>query len=177
MDYRVYLRALEPDDYKISLKWRNDNDIWNQLGGCKYFVSEAYEKKWVEEAIFDSKNIRLAICLKENDKYIGNVYIVDINQFARRGNSQIIIGDRDSWGKGYATEAYKLLLDYAFKERGFHRIAAHVLEDNKASIALHLKCGYTQDGIFRKSVFKNGEWKNQIIFSILEEEYLLDISK
>ncbi len=172
MESRVYLRALEPDDYKTSIQWRRDDQIWSQLGGCKYFVSEVHEKRWVEEAIFDPNNIRLAICLKENNKHIGNIYIVDINHNARRGNSQIIIGDRESWGKGYASEAYRLLLDYAFKEKGFHRIAAHVLESNKASIALHLKCGFTQEGVFRKSIFKNGEWKDQIIFSILEEEYL-----
>ena len=38
---RVYLRALELDDYKTSIKWRNDDSIWSQLGGVKYFVSES----------------------------------------------------------------------------------------------------------------------------------------
>ena len=169
---RIYLRALEPDDYLISIQWRKDDAIWSQLCGAKYYVSENYEKKWVEEAIWDNTKIRLAICLKENDLYIGNVYITDINQITRSGNSHILIGNKDCWGKGYASEAYRLLLDYAFKERGMHRIVAHVLEDNCASIALHKKCGYTQEGVFRKAVFKNGTWQNQIVFSILEDEYL-----
>lgn len=168
---RVYLRALELDDYKTSIKWRNDDSIWSQLGGVKYFVSEAYEKKWVEEAIFNPNVIRLAICLKENDLYIGNVYILDINLIDRKGNSHIFIGNKEYWGKGYATEAYMLLLEYAFCERGFHRIGAHVLEDNKASIALHKKCGFSCDGVFRKATFKNGRWQNQFVFSILEEEF------
>ena len=92
---RVYLRALELDDYKTSIKWRNDDSIWSQLGGVKYFVSEAYEKKWVEEAIFNPNVIRLAICLKENDLYIGNVYILDINLIDRKGNSHIFIGNKE----------------------------------------------------------------------------------
>lgn len=176
-EYRVYLRAFEPEDYKTSIKWRNDDEIWNHLGGVKYFVSEAYEKKWVEDAIFDPKVIRLAVCLKENNRYIGNVYILDINERDRKGNSHILIGEREFWGKGYATEAYELLLDYAFNERAFHRIGAHVLEENAASIALHKKCGFSQDGVFRKATFKNGKWQNQIIFSILEEEYFEKINK
>lgn len=176
-EYRVYLRAFEPEDYKTSIKWRNDDEIWNQLGGVKYFVSEAYEKKWVEDAIFDPKVIRLAVCLKENNRYIGNVYILDINERDRKGNSHILIGEREFWGKGYATEAYELLLDYAFNERAFHRIGAHVLEENAACIALHKKCGFSQDGVFRKATFKNGKWQNQIIFSILEEEYFEKINK
>ena len=172
-EYRVYLRAFEPEDYKTSIKWRNDDEIWQQLGGVKYFVSEAYEKKWVEEAIFNPNTIRLAICLKENDLYIGNVYVLDINLVDRKGNSHIFIGNKDCWGKGYATEAYNLLLDYVFCERGFHRIGAHVLESNQASIALHKKCGFRQDGVFRKATFKNGNWQNQLIFSIGEEEYFV----
>lgn len=167
----IYLRAFEPEDYKTTIQWRNDDDIWSLLGGVKYFVSEFYEKQWIENAIKDSKNIRLAVCLKENNLHIGNVYITDINLQNRSGISHVLIGNRNYWGKGYATEAYHLLLDYAFKERNFHRIVAHVLEDNIASIKLHLKCGYKQEGILRQSVFKNGTWKNQIQFSILDKDY------
>lgn len=168
---RIYLRALEPDDYLTSIKWRKDDEIWGQLCGIKYYVSENYEKRWVEDAIIDTTKIRLAICLKENDLYIGNVYITDINQVTRSGTSHILIGNKTCWGKGYATEAYKELLKYAFNERGFHRIVAHVLEDNKASFSLHIKCGFIQEGINRKAVFKNGRWQNQFVFSILEEEF------
>lgn len=167
----IYLRAFEPEDYKTTIQWRNDDDIWSLLGGVKYFVSEFYEKQWIENAIKDSKNIRLAVCLKENNLHIGNVYITDINLQNRSGISHVLIGNRNYWGKGYATEAYHLLLDYAFKERNFHRIVAHVLEANIASIKLHLKCGYKQEGILRQSVFKNGTWKNQIQFSILDKDY------
>lgn len=169
--HRVYLRALEPDDFHTSVQWRRDDEIWSGLCGTKYFVSESYEKQWVEDAIRDSDKIRLAVCLKENNQYVGNVYITDIDTTTRSGVSHILIGNKDYWGKGIASEAYNLLLDYAFKERGMHRIVAHVLEDNVASIALHKKCGYTQEGIARKAVFKGGRWKDQIVFSILDEEF------
>ena len=76
--------------------------------------------------------------------------MLDINLVDRKGNSHIFIGDKDCWGKGYATEAYNLLLDHVFCERAFHRIGAHVLESNHASIALHKKCGFNI--IFVKNV-------------------------
>ena len=167
----VYLRALEPDDYLTSIKWRNDDQIWSLLGGEKYFVSERYEKKWIEDAIFDSNNIRLAVCLKADNRYIGNVSITNINKSNRSGISNILIGNRDCWGKGVGSEAYRLLLEYAFNEKGFHRIEALVLESNVASIKMHQKCGYKIEGTLRDSVFKNGRWQNQILLSIIEKDF------
>ena len=45
MAERIYLRALEPEDYKVSILWRKDPEIWQMVCGPQYFVSEAYEKK------------------------------------------------------------------------------------------------------------------------------------
>lgn len=170
MESRIYLRAFEPDDYKTSIVWRNDDQIWNMLGGTKYFVSEAYEKKWIEDTIFNSKDIRLAVCLKDDDKYIGNVYITNIDMLNRTGTSHVLIGEKSCWGKGYAGEALRLLLDYAFNERGLHRITALVLESNTQSVKMFTKLGYKQEGILRQSIYKNGRFNNQIILSILNEK-------
>lgn len=164
---RIYLRAFEPEDYKISIKWRNDDGIWEMLGGTKYFVSSAYEKKWVEDVIYNSKDVKLAICLKENDRYIGNVYMTNIDQLRQSCHSHILIGERDCWGKGYAREALMMAVDYMFKERNMHRIQAIVLESNKQSLRMHEKCGYKIDGILRDSVFKDGKWQNQYVMSLL----------
>ncbi|WP_418878450.1 GNAT family N-acetyltransferase [Xylanibacter rarus] len=172
MEERIYLRALEIDDYKISIKWRKDDQIWNMLGGPKYFVSEAYEKKWVEDTIFNSKDVKLAICLIENDKYIGNVYMTDIDEINRSCNSHVLIGDKNYWGKGYAREALLKAIKYMFEERNIHRIQANVLESNELSLKMHKKCGYKVDGLLRDAVYKSGRYQNQYVLSLLKEEFL-----
>lgn len=169
MNKRVYLRALEPEDYKVSIKWRKDDEIWDMLGGTKYFVSEAYEKDWVEKTIFNSKDIKLAVCLVENDRYIGNVYMTDINMTNRSCHSHILIGEREYWGQGYANEALMLAVDYMFNERNIHRIQANVLESNIASLKMHEKCGYKVEGLLRDAVYKNGEYQNQYVLSLLRK--------
>lgn len=140
-------------------------------GGGRFYVSSCYEKKWIEEAIFDSNNIRLAVCLKENGRYIGNVSITNVNKANRSGESNIFIGDHSCWGKGIGTDAYRLLLEYAFNERGFHRIEARVLETNASSLKMHEKCGFKIEGTLRESVFKNGRWQDQVVLSIIENEF------
>jgi len=173
MEDRIYLRALEMDDYKTSIHWRKDAQIWDMLGGTKYFVSEAYEKKWVENAIFNSKDVRLAICLSKNDKYIGNVYMTDFDEINRSCQSHILIGDKEYWGQGYAKEALLKAIEYMFNERNINRIQAVILESNKQSLRMHQKCGYKVEGLLRKSVFKSGQYQNQYILSILREDYEL----
>ena len=169
MKRRVYLRALEPEDYKTSIHWRKDDEIWNMLGGTKYFVSEAYEKKWVENAIIDSKDVKLAVCLIESDKYIGNVYMTNINMINRSCESHILIGEREFWGQGYACEALQLAIEYMKNERGIRRFEALILESNIPSIKMHEKCGYVLEGIRHSAVFKNGRYHNQLIFAYLND--------
>lgn len=140
------------------------------LGGTKYFVSEDYEKKWVENTIFESKDLKLAVCLVENDKYIGNVYMTDINMINRSCESHILIGEHDFWGQGYAREALMLAIKYMFEERNMHRIQANILESNVSSLKMHEKCGYKIDGILRDAVYKAGKYQNMYVLSLLNEK-------
>ncbi len=171
MNMRIYLRALEVDDYKTSVKWRNDVEIGNLVGGPKYFVSSEREKEWVHNAIFDNSKLVLAICLKKNDKYIGNIMLEDIDYINRSAHVPVFIGDKSEWNKGYATEARMLMLEYAFHQRGMQRIVAYVLEGNVASLKMHEKCGYKIEGVLRNAVYKNGEFHNQVVLSILRNEF------
>lgn len=162
---RVYLRALEPEDYLVSVKWRNDDSVSDMLCGLKRFVSAAYEKKWVEDAIFNSKDVRLAVCLVEDGTYIGNVYMTGIDYLNQSCESHIMIGDKRYWSKGYGAEALKLAIDYMISEHHIHRISALVLETNKASFKMHQKLGYEIEGLLRDSVYKNGKFPNQYVLS------------
>lgn len=171
MENRIFLRALEPDDYKVSINWRKDESIWEMLGGTKYFVSEAYEKKWVEETIFSSKDVKLAICLIETGKYIGNIYMTNINQIYRSCHSHVLIGDKAYWGKEYAREAMMKAMEYMFFERNIHCIRANVLEGNKQSLRMLEKCGFKIEGMLRDAVYKTGRYQNQYVLSILRDEF------
>ena len=136
------------------------------------YVSEAREKKWIEDTIFHSADIKLAVCLTDNNLHIGNVYLTDINYVNRTAESHILIGNKDYWGQGYAREALLQILHYGFEERGLNRVYAHINADNAASLRMHEKCGYTREGILRQAVFKNGRFKDVVVMSILKEELL-----
>lgn len=136
------------------------------------YVSEAREKKWIEDTIFHSADIKLAVCLTENNLHIGNVYLTDLNYVNRTAESHILIGNKKYWGQGYAREALLQILHYGFEERGLNRVEARINADNVASLRMHEKCGYKRDGVLRQAVFKNGRFKDVVVMSILKEELL-----
>ena len=168
---RIYLRALELEDYKISSNWRKDDDIWEMVVGPKYNVSTEIEKKWIADTIFNKDKTILAICLNGSNKYIGNIILSDIDWINRSASSSIMLGDKEEWNKGYAVEAEMLFLNFFFSERGLNRINCSILESNKASIKMHQKCGYKIEGTKRQAIYKGGQFIDLHILGLLREDF------
>ena len=136
-----------------------------------YIVSMEYKKKWIEDTIWNKDQIKLGICVKENNELIGFCSLIKINLVNGSAEISIMIRDNQYWGKGLGSEVILLLSDFAFSERGFNRIWALILENNIASRRMFEKCGYKTEGVLRKSIYKNGKFQNQVIMSILQEEF------
>ncbi len=71
------------------------------------------------------------------------------------------------WNKGIASQAVKILTAYGFGQLNLKRIQAGVFEYNKASMKVLEKNGYRQEGIFFKSVYKNGKYWNEHRYAII----------
>lgn len=170
--YSVYLRALALEDANTTHKWRVDEDVTKLLVGRKYFVSPDYEKKWINDAIFASgSNVKLAVCLKETHQHIGNVYLDNVDFFNQNAMFSLMIGEKSFWRKGVGSELTMLMLHYAFYEMNLRRVYSYQLSDNVGSIRVHEKCGFQQEGLLRKAVFKNGELVDLNLMGILREEF------
>ncbi len=170
--FRVYLRALEPDDYETTYPWRLDEEIWANVVGPKYFVSMEYEKRWVSDTILSPGNsLKLAICLKEDHKHIGLVSLTNIDRSNGVAQCSILIGEKSLWGKGLGTAAILLILHHGFYTLGLTRIEARQLLSNRASVRLFEKCGFRIEGVLRKAVFKDGRHRDLNQLSILREEF------
>jgi len=167
----IFLRALEFDDYKVTVRWRADEEIWNGVLGQRYFVSSEYERKWVQDAIANTEEIRLGICLCKTNELIGVTSILGIDWFNRSARSHIMIGEKSYWGKGYGTQAVLETVRFGFLHRGFERMWVRIVDTNQASVALHEKVGYMREGVLRRAVFKNGKFHDVLVLSLLREEF------
>ncbi len=71
------------------------------------------------------------------------------------------------WGKGIATRAVELMVDYGFSQLGLVRLFSSVFDYNKASLRVMEKAGFQLEGIFRKAVVKNGNLCDEYRFAKL----------
>lgn len=77
---------------------------------------------------------------------------------------------RDLWGRGIASEAAALLVDFGFRTLGLHRISAVHHPDNVASGRVMQKIGMRFEGRFRDHMYAQGKWRDSLAYAILEEE-------
>ena len=115
MSGKVYIRPLQVEDALVSYKWRNDPKIWRFTGSRPdRYITPEMETAWLASVLHRENEKRFAICLYENDQYIGNVFFTDIKN--NESQAHIFIGEVQYWGKDRAYEGGWLALKYGFIE-------------------------------------------------------------
>jgi RimJ/RimL family protein N-acetyltransferase len=169
----IFLRPLEIKDYPVTAAWRNDPEVTDLLVGNIYPTSPDREKNWIQEVIMDDRaNIRLGVVLKESQKLIGMVNLVNIQWINRNAEFSILLGDKEEWRKGYGKQATKEMLRFGFMERNLERIYLTVDVAHKKAIALYEKLGFKQEGRLRKHHFRKGGYRDIFVYSLLKEEHV-----
>ena len=79
----------------------------------------------------------------------------------------------EHWGRGFATEAAKAVIKYAFENFKIHRLIALCCAENKPSVALAERVGMLKDGRMRENKLINGIYYDEYVFSVLKHEVCL----
>ena len=140
MREEVYIRPLTVYDAAVSWKWRNDSGLWRFTESHPdVYVTEEMERAWATRVVADKTRINFAICLRPSNRYIGNIYLVNVKDGV--GELGIFIGERDCHGKGYGQTAISLLKRIVASEYGIKTIRIGVNKDNTAALISYLKAG------------------------------------
>ena len=83
----------------------------------------------------------------------------------------ISIGEREFWGKGYGTDAMKVILRYAFQELNLRRVSLGTFEYNPRAVRSYEKAGFVHEGRLRKFLLREGRRWDILIMGILREEW------
>ncbi len=142
--------------------WMNDVEINKNLESR--FVKNNIEtiKKFVSQVQQDRKSFLFGIYESDSMNHIGNIKLGPINKYHNRSSIGLVIGDKDSWGRGYATESIQSITNFGFKQMKLVKIFASCYENNIASKIAFEKAGYKVEGFFsnyvNSSTGREGVW-------------------
>jgi len=169
---KLYLRALEESDIgEEYLGWLNEPEVTRYLGTGKFPSTLDSLRKYLDHFRDSTTDLVFAIVDKETNQHIGNVTLNRIDWIHRTGDTGLMIGRKDFWGKGYAFEAWSLLIDYAFQRLGLRKIIAGAIADNAASVVTLEKLGFKLEARFRREYFIDGEYRDAVRLGLFREEF------
>ena len=161
---RLYLRPVTlADAGPAYLRWMNDPLVNRYLESRFAPVSLPGLRDFVRGIRRDKDTVFLAIVLKRGDRHIGNIKLGPINRRHGFGEIGLLVGEKDCWGKGYATEAIEVLCDYAFGRLGLHKLTAGAYAVNRGSIRAFLKAGFALEGRRRSQYLCDGAYQDLVV--------------
>jgi RimJ/RimL family protein N-acetyltransferase len=166
---RIILRAIEEKDCPLLLDLINDQETEFMLGGWSFPVSQQMQIDWISNLAADKHTLRCIIESTLDHNAVGTIILSDIDYKNGNAEVQIKISDNGHRGKGYGFDAISTVVRYAFSELRLKCIYATVSDHNIASLKLFSKCGFTQEGVLRKRLFKRGKFIDIVVLSILND--------
>jgi len=172
--YAGELVRLEPLDIEKAAedfaRWCQDSE-YMRLSGSEpsYLWTAKQEKEWTEKLV--SECIAFSIVTLNEGKTIGEI---DLDGFTLSTGDAwlgIGIGERDFWGRGYGTDAMKVILRFGFEQLNLKRISLTVFEYNPRALHCYQKVGFQIEGRARQWMKRDGKRSDLIYMGILRREW------
>jgi len=167
---RIYLREVRLSDVnQIYVNWLNDPEVNQYLETRNDVQTIDSVQKYVEKMVVNDNELFFAICLIENDKHIGNIKLGPINLVHHFAEVSLLIGDKNEWGKGIATEAIYFLTKYSIEILKLHKLTAGCYANNIGSVKAFEKVGFNIEGIWKDHYLCNTEYVDRICLGLINK--------
>ncbi len=167
----VRLAIIDPEVYAAeSNRWFR-NSAYLRFGDAEPAAQYSLEqqKEWLKENL--KNHYFFGIWTLDENKCIGDVVLDEINPVTGEAWLGIGIGEVDFWGKGYGTDAMRLMVRYGFLELNLNRITLDVFEYNPRAIQCYLKAGFKEEGRERQWLYRAGKRWDLVYMGILKDEW------
>jgi len=168
----LHLRPIENKDAVDLFHYRSDAITNKFQGWIPKKIEDAYEfiKKTSSEIDVVDSWFQLVIIEKNSNELIGDIGVHFLDTDKKQVELGITIAKKHQ-KKGFASEALKEIIYYLFNNLNKHRITASIDSENINSIKLFERLGFRKEAHFRKSLFINGKWVDDVIYAILKTEW------
>jgi RimJ/RimL family protein N-acetyltransferase len=168
---RVFLSTLRREDVPQYVRWFNNLEYTTYLGATGFAATLEDEEGWYERASKRSDTqVSFTIVVAETEQSIGNVSLMDINHRHGIATLGIGIGDPAAWGKGYGSEAVRLMVQYGFYFLNLWNIELHHFAFNERGHRAYLKAGFREVGRRRGAAVLGGQRYDDVLMDITRDE-------
>lgn len=164
----IHLRALEPSDVEPMYRWENDPAVWGVSGTVAPFSREIL-RAFIEQQQYDiwrTHQLRLVIARNDDATAVGAVDLFDFDPLNRRAGVGVLVADGER-GRGYASEALALLVEYARDVLMLSQLYCDIDTDNVTCRALFSGCEFEECGVRRRWRLASDGWRDVVMMQRL----------
>ncbi len=171
----VTLRPIRAED--ADALFETDEVVNRLTGSHETFTLEQVQAHYARVAEADDR-VDYAITLKEEpDVVVGEAVLNELDLDSRSANFRIMLTKERFFGKGYGTQATRLIVALAFEQLGLNRIDLEVYAFNPRAARVYEKAGFVREGVRREALLWEGEYHDAIVMGILKSDYQKNVKK
>lgn len=170
---RLYARAFTPDDVETFVAYRQDPDVARYQSWTDYTLEQGRTLVAANQELrlgVPGRWYQIALQERSGDHLIGDLALKIDAEEPREAEIGFTLSPTQQ-GKGYATEAVKGLLHYAFGTLSLHRIIAITDALNEPAASLLQRVGMRREAHFVENIFFKGSWGSENLFAVLDREW------
>ena len=171
----VRLAAVDPEEMSKAMpRWNLDSEYYRMLDSAPPMLwSEKKVKEWIDKDLDKdpAEDLFFSIRTLADDRLIGFISLFDNPGHTGDALVGIGIGERAYWGKGYGTDAMRVMLAYCFNELNYRRLSLITFEHNPRGIRSYEKAGFVLEGRTRGAMLREGRRWDWLWMGILREEW------
>jgi len=175
---KVDFYAIEEEDFtERLLRWRNDPEVCHYLVQGTLPSTRELLKEEYDHLIRSKNDVVLAVVDKQTGTRVGLTGYYEIDWIARCGELRIIIGEKESWGRGFGNELMEVMYAFGFSRLNLNKVRSGVNVENKAAIKYHQRLDCVQEGLFRAIQYRHGRYYDAAMFGIFRDEFVAAMRK
>jgi RimJ/RimL family protein N-acetyltransferase len=168
----IRLTSFRAEDVETIAGWYQDAEFMRLFDASVAFPKTPLRwQKWYEALADNKDDFNFAIRTLDSDSVLGWIALDGILWNNRTGWIMLGIGDAQYRGRGYGSEAMRLLLKFAFHEINLHRVQLTVFQYNTRAIHLYEKLGFVREGVQREFLHRDGKRYDLLFYGLLSSEW------
>jgi RimJ/RimL family protein N-acetyltransferase len=163
----VRLRAFERGDAETHWVFMNDYEtVRGMSSGIIYPSSREDEVRYLDQQTsFTRGEYQFAIETLDG-RFIGRCGFLRVDWKNRLAEIGIMIGEKEYRGKGFGTDALRVLTRIAFAELNLHKLKLSVFDFNQQAMACYEKCGFKREGLLKGELWRDGAYHDVVVYGL-----------